>query len=188
MESKPHCWLNSVFCTTDQKRRAFFPKYPVVRRNIWDVTSLFLSSWFRIDLRAMLFMQLREIFAQTALTSRWVEAVLVTHMVNVISAHRSVHITHSSWRPILSDTFILLPLSCGSGESSTGALWVRYWEEPWDFLCLWAFLMDFLVNPSTFSDAEMADILTHEPRRLQTSECIISQGENKRFLFCSCSH
>lgn len=59
------------------------------------------------------------------------------------------------------DTFILLslPLSCGSGESSTGALCVRYWEDPWDFLCFWAFLMDFLVNPSTFSDAEMADIL-----------------------------
>lgn len=53
---------------------------------------------------------------------------------------------------------ILLPLSCGRGESSTGALWVRYWDEPWDLLCLCAFLTDFLVKPSTFSDAEMADI------------------------------
>lgn len=54
---------------------------------------------------------------------------------------------------------LIVPLSCGSGESSTGALWVRYWEEPWDFLRFWAFLTDFLVKPSTFSDAEMADIL-----------------------------
>ena len=58
---------------------------------------------------------------------------------------------------------LTVPLSCGSGESSTGALWVRYCEDPWDFLCFWAFLMDFLVNPSTFSDAEMADILMHKP-------------------------
>lgn len=56
------------------------------------------------------------------------------------------------------DAFILLPLSCGSGDSSTGALWVRYWEEPWDLLCLWAFLIDFLVKPSTFSEAEIDDI------------------------------
>lgn len=59
-----------------------------------------------------------------------------------------------------------VPLSWGSGESSTGALCVRYWDEPWDFLCLWAFLMDFLVNPSTFSDAEMADILMHKSKKL----------------------
>lgn len=57
---------------------------------------------------------------------------------------------------------LTVPLSCGSGDSSIGALWVRNWEEPWDFLCFCAFLTDFLVNPSTFSDAETADILMHK--------------------------
>lgn len=72
---------------------------------------------------------------------------------------------HHKCQPILSGRLLhplTVPLSCGSGESSTGTLWVRYWEEPWDLLCLWAFLTDFRVNPSTFSDAEMADILTHK--------------------------
>lgn len=81
------------------------------------------------------------------------------------------------------DAFILLslPFSCGSGESSTGALCVRYWEDPWDFLCFWAFLMDFLVKPSTFSDAEMADILM-----LGTwDELACPPGGMKGVLFCS---
>lgn len=60
-----------------------------------------------------------------------------------------------------------VPLSCGSGDSSIGALWVRNWEEPWDFLCFCAFLIDFLVNPSTFSDAETADILMHKLTKVE---------------------
>lgn len=87
------------------------------------------------------------------------------------------------------DTFILLslPLSCGSGESSTGALCVRYWEEPWDFLCFWAFLMDFLVNPSTFSDAEMADILMLKVPKT-SDELIYPPGQIQGFLFGSHQH
>lgn len=102
-----------------------------------------------------------------------------------------MHITHWSWQPILSGRPLhplTVPLSCGSGESSTGALWVRYWEEPWDFLCFWAFLMDFLVNPSTFSDAEMADILMHKLTKT-SDERLYPLGRTRGFLFCSnCSH
>lgn len=82
--------------------------------------------------------------------------------------------------------FILLPvpLSCGSGESSTGALWVRYWDEPWDFLCFWAFLMDFLVKPSTFSVAEMADILMHKLTKT-SDKLLYPQVKKKGFLLRS---
>lgn len=75
---------------------------------------------------------------------------------------------------------LTVPLSCGSGESSTGAVWVRYCEEPWDFLCFWAFLMDFLVNPSTFSDAEMADILMHKLTKT-SDKLLYSPRWNERF-------
>lgn len=97
----------------------------------------------------------------------------------------SLHSPPSSWQPILSGRHfhpLSLPLSCGSGESSTGALTVRYWEEPWDFLCFWAFLTDFLVNPSTFSDAETADILMHKPPKTLAR---LSSGQMEGFLFCS---
>lgn len=50
----------------------------------------------------------------------------------------------------------LVPLSWGSGESSTGLPWLRNCEEPCERFCLCALRTDFRVKPSTFSAAEMA--------------------------------
>lgn len=114
------------------------------------------------------------------------EMCIVFGMLNETAAHIAVDMkcTPWCWQPILSDRPLhplTVPLSCGSGESSTGALCVRYWDEPWDFLCFWAFLTDFRVNPSTFSDAEMADILMH---KLAKTCDKLSLGQMKGFLFC----
>lgn len=60
---------------------------------------------------------------------------------------------------------------------------MRYWEEPWDFLCFWAFLTDFLVNPSTFSDAEMADILMQKLSKTSDRRMYPRSNETFPFLF-----
>lgn len=49
-----------------------------------------------------------------------------------------------------------LPLSWGRACSSTGLLWLRNCDEPWERFCLSALRTDFRVKPSTFSEAEMA--------------------------------
>ena len=73
-------------------------------------------------------------------------------------------------------TCVTLPLSWGRGDSSTRAVWVRNWEDPWDFLCFWAFLIDFLVKPSTFSDAEIADIFF----------CVVVEAWTESWTFFVC--
>lgn len=126
-------------------------------------------------------------FARILFTSFVFAAIVTTGVLDAFAAHVAVHTTHRSWQPILSGRPLhplTVPLSCGSGESSTGAHWVRYWEEPWDFLCFWAFLMDFLVNPSTFSAAEMADILMHKLAKTSHKRLYPPLGQMKGFLSC----